>query len=355
MARYIYELPPFLKALTTLSNSHQAHEDVTCKSEDGLSEPHAETHFMVSVADCQASVSLKALCHHVPNKIIELLKQSIDMSVCVGSRPQSSVHILEVQWNRDFLQYFSGPSNLHLVIHGTTDRQNIQDLTPLTVFSRCLTQLEFTNAHVVSLKGIDLFAELRSLNIASIDQIVCRESLSSVDTSKLTKLSKFRVQIGVRAEIFLALTSKLPALQFFTMLLSLDPNVMFSHFREGISPKANYRKLQCLHIKSFNMDTFALTTYADIFAHYLTAVEVLGIYFEYFVYVNDLGLTIDLTKQDLRRIVQRFESCTGVKKLVFVMVGANHMDHFKEEFLSAPSAFDGVSKMKVSLSYNVFE
>ncbi|KAJ3312362.1 hypothetical protein HDU76_002891 [Blyttiomyces sp. JEL0837] len=118
------------------------------------------TYFIISIADCQASVSLKALHHHDPIKIIEFLKR--------------------------------GPSNLHLVIHnGTTDRQNIQDLTPLAGFSGRLTQLEFTSGTpVVSLKGIERLTNLQSLNIASIDQEACRELMASLDNTKLkTKLS----------------------------------------------------------------------------------------------------------------------------------------------------------------------
>ncbi|KAJ3312361.1 hypothetical protein HDU76_002890 [Blyttiomyces sp. JEL0837] len=364
------------------------HKNVVGKSGNLVPLPHAETYFMISIANCQAFVSSKALYHHDPNKIIEVLKQYIDMSVFVGSRPQSSVHIhferfdtsgisfntleeakkaglltalvnaarLEVQWNRDSLQYLSGPLNLHLVIHGTPDRQKIENLTPLAVFSRCLTHLEFTSrAGVLSLMGIEQFAELRSLNITSIDHEAFIKSMSSFDISKLPKFSHLAFQNGVWCKVFLALAAKLPALTSFKMLLSSDPNIMYSHFTKISSITGKFRNLKCLHIKPSHMDTFALTTFADIFTHYLPSVEVLGIYFEYFVVVNDIVQPINLTKQDLGRILKRFESCTGVKKLVFVMVGADHMDRCKEKFLSAPSAFDEVAKMKVALCFNVFE
>ncbi|KAJ3308348.1 hypothetical protein HDU76_004007 [Blyttiomyces sp. JEL0837] len=277
----------------TVRVQRKVHGDVICKFEDSL-----------SVADCQTSVSLKAICHHNSNKIIELLKEFVKMSVFVDSRPQSYVHIhferfdtsdvsfnsleeaqkvgeftklvnapiLDLRWNVDFLQYFRGPLK-HLVIHGTSNRDNIQDLTPFKVFSDSLQQLEFTSdTHVVSLEGLEQLVNLQSLNIASIGQNVSRVSPSS-DTSKLEKLSNLTITGGVRTNLFLSLTSKLPALESFGMLLSSDPNYIFSQIRQGVSTNANLRNLKCLHIKPSHMDTFALTTYAHIFAVYLTSVE----------------------------------------------------------------------------------
>ncbi|KAJ3320528.1 hypothetical protein HDU76_000277 [Blyttiomyces sp. JEL0837] len=82
---------PTFRAIQAPSKALHFDSTLQRQSDCEISEHNEETSFMISVAECHASVSLKAVVFQDHQRIIDFLKEQIDMNFFVGSRPVSAV------------------------------------------------------------------------------------------------------------------------------------------------------------------------------------------------------------------------------------------------------------------------
>ncbi|KAJ3332262.1 hypothetical protein HDU76_000809 [Blyttiomyces sp. JEL0837] len=297
---------------------------------------------MISVAEVHAMISMRSIMNHEPQHIIELLLHLIDMSVFFGARPGIVKAVFE-----------------RFVTTGC-DLTGAEEADKVGKFAAQLGPL--STVTLKSLDGIEKFDNLRTLKIPVIEGFNAGEKPAKCWISRLEKLSKLVIDQGVSFSDFLVLNEGLPSLESLDRLILNDPHEFFVAHKQGkIPPHASLDRFRCLRVRVTHMDTIALSTLADMVAHYFTNLTTLGIDFYYYVSVTNESTgraetkTIDLAKDHFKRILKRLEASTMLRKVVFIMNLLDYRNEFIARYQQTPNVFNEVTSLKASLTFNVFE